>query len=123
MTTTERQKSYTITATGVTSVAAPETPTQRWTRYIAATIRLSLGWTFLWAFLDKTFALGHETGVDAKSGVIDYFGPAAWIHGGSPTAGFLGFATKGPLAGFYSGLAGNTVVDWIFMIGLLGIGL
>jgi len=123
MTTTERQTSYTIDATGVTSEAAPETTTQRWTRYVAATIRLSLGWTFLWAFLDKTFALGHETGVDAQTGAVDYFGPAAWIHGGSPTQGFLGFATKGPLADFYQGLAGNAVVDWVFMIGLLGIGL
>ena len=123
MTTTERQKSYTLDATGVTSVTAPEAPTQRWTRYIAATIRLSLGWTFLWAFLDKMFALGHETGVNAQTGAVDYFGPAAWIHGGSPTAGFLGFATKGPLAGFYGNLAGNAVVDWVFMLGLLGIGL
>lgn len=123
MTATEPQNTYTLDATGVTTVAAPETPTHRWTRYIAAAIRLSLGWTFLWAFLDKTFALGHETGVDAQTGAVDYFGPAAWIHGGSPTAGFLGFATKGPLADFYSGLAGNAVVDWIFMIGLLGIGL
>jgi thiosulfate dehydrogenase [quinone] large subunit len=123
MTTTERQKSYTIDVTGVTTVAVPETTAQRWTRYLAATIRLSLGWTFLWAFLDKTFALGHETGVDPKTGATDYFGPAAWIHGGSPTQGFLGFATKGPLAGFYQGLAGNPAIDWLFMLGLLGIGL
>ena len=40
-----------------------------------------------------------------------------------PTSGFLGFATKGPLAGFYQNLAGNAFVDWIFMLGLLGIGL
>jgi thiosulfate dehydrogenase [quinone] large subunit len=30
---------------------------------------------------------------------------------------------KGPLADFYSDLAGNVVVDWLFMAGLLGIGL
>jgi thiosulfate dehydrogenase [quinone] large subunit len=102
---------------------APESTAQRWSRYIAAIIRLSLGWTFLWAFLDKAFALGHETGVDPTTGAVDYFGPAAWIHGGSPTEGFLSFAVKGPLASFYTGLAGNAVVDWIFMLGLLGIGL
>ena len=102
---------------------AGETTSQRWFRYVAAATRLSLGWIFLWAFLDKTFALGHETGVDAKTGVTDYFGPAAWIHGGSPTQGFLNFGTKGPLAGFYAQLAGNPVVDWAFMLGLLGIGL
>jgi thiosulfate dehydrogenase (quinone) large subunit len=94
----------------------------RWSRYVAAAIRLSLGWVFLWAFLDKTFALGHETGVNPQTGATDYFGPAAWIHGGSPTQGFLGNAVKGPLADFYSNLAGNAFVDWIFMIGLLGIG-
>src|SRR4051812_32502972 len=98
MTTDVRQTHYTIEATGVPSSAVPETTSQRWSRYIAATIRLSLGWTFLWAFLDKMFALGHETGVDAKTGAVDYFGPAAWIHGGSPTKGFLGFATEGPFA-------------------------
>jgi thiosulfate dehydrogenase (quinone) large subunit len=123
MTTTERQKSLTVEATGVPPVAAPETTAQRWARYIAATIRLSLGWTFLWAFLDKAFALGHETGVDAQTGAVDYFGPAAWINDGSPTAGFLGFATKGPLSDFYQGLAGNAVIDWVFMLALLGIGL
>ncbi|MGZ4507444.1 MAG: hypothetical protein ACXVX8_12125 [Blastococcus sp.] len=99
-----------------------ETTSQRWFRYVAAATRLSLGWIFLWAFLDKAFALGHETGVDAKTGAIDYFGKAAWIHGGSPTQGFLTFGTKGPLAGFYADLAGNPVVDWAFMLGLLGIG-
>lgn len=104
------------------SVPAPDTARQRWTGYVAAIARISLGWTFLWAFVDKAFALGHETGVNAKTGAVDYFGPAAWIHGGSPTAGFLGFATKGPLAGFYQGLAGNAVIDWMFMLALLGIG-
>jgi thiosulfate dehydrogenase [quinone] large subunit len=103
--------------------ASPESSTSRWSRHVAAVIRLSLGWVFLWAFLDKAFALGHGTGVDAQTGTTDYFGPAAWIHGGSPTAGFLGFGVDGPLAGFYSGLAGNALVDWAFMIGLLGIGL
>jgi thiosulfate dehydrogenase [quinone] large subunit len=111
------------TTTTPAAATAKESGAQRWTRYTAALIRLSLGWVFLWAFLDKTFALGHETGVDAQTGATDYFGPAAWIHGGSPTAGFLGFGVKGPLADFYSGLAGNAVIDWIFMIGLLGIGL
>jgi thiosulfate dehydrogenase (quinone) large subunit len=105
------------------TVPALESTGARWSRYVAAGIRLSIGWVFLWAFLDKAFALGHETGVDPKTGVTDYLGPAAWIHGGSPTQGFLGNAVKGPLADFYSNLAGNVVVDWLFMVGLLGIGL
>jgi thiosulfate dehydrogenase [quinone] large subunit len=107
---------------GGVSISTADTPRQRWTGYVAALARISLGWVFLWAFLDKAFALGHDTGVSAKTGVTDYFGPAAWIHGGSPTAGFLGFATKGPLSGAYQNLAGNAVVDWAFMVALLGIG-
>jgi thiosulfate dehydrogenase [quinone] large subunit len=98
------------------------TPATRMARYIAGALRISLGWVFLWAFLDKAFALGHDTGLDPQTGAIDYFGAAAWIHGGSPTAGFLGFATKGPLAGVYQDLAGNAVIDWLFMLALLGIG-
>jgi thiosulfate dehydrogenase (quinone) large subunit len=92
-------------------------------RYVAGATRLSLGWIFLWAFLDKLFALGFATGRDAKTGAIDAFGPAAWIHGGSPTQGFLKFATAGPLASFYQSFAGAAWADWLFMIGLAGIGL
>ncbi len=80
--------------------------------YVWAVLRLSLGWVFLWAFLDKLFGLGFAT--EAGKG---------WIDGGSPTAGFLSFGTSGPLAGFYSGLAGNAAVDWLFMLGILAIGL
>ncbi|MCW2636936.1 MAG: DoxX family protein [Blastococcus sp.] len=106
-----------------TGVGADETTSHRWFRILAAVTRISLGWIFLWAFLDKAFALGHGTGVDAETGATDYFGPAAWIHGGSPTEGFLTFGTKGPLADFYTGLAGNAIVDWLFMLALLGVGL
>jgi thiosulfate dehydrogenase [quinone] large subunit len=90
----------------------PIIPAQsRGLRYVAAAIRLSLGWIFLWAFLDKLFGLGHET----KSA-------QAWIHGGSPTLGFLKLGAKGPLADFYHGFAGATWANWLFMIGLAGIG-
>jgi thiosulfate dehydrogenase [quinone] large subunit len=81
-------------------------------RYTLAVTRLALGWVFLWAFLDKTFGLGHET---PSAG--------AWIHGGSPTDGFLAHAPKGPLASFYNGIAGSAWADWMFMIGLAGIGI
>lgn len=81
------------------------------TRYLLAGIRLALGWIFLWAFLDKLFGLGRST-------------PAAnaWLDGGSPTAGFLGKAATGPFAGIYHAIAGNAVVDVLFMTALLGIG-
>ena len=65
-------------------------------------LRLLVGWTFLWAFLDKAFALGFSTGrVLNEAGAtvkIDFFGADAWIHGAIPTAGVLGFAPKGPFA-------------------------
>lgn len=80
-------------------------------RYVGGALRLSLGWVFLWAFLDKLFGLGHET--PSKG---------AWIHGGSPTQGFLAFAAKGPFKDIYHNIAGQAWADWLFMIGLLGIG-
>ncbi|WP_137121753.1 DoxX family membrane protein [Segeticoccus rhizosphaerae] len=92
-------------------------------RHVAAALRLSLGWVFLWAFIDKLFALGFSTGRNPETGVVDRFGPDAWINGGSPTMGFLKFGTDGPLAGFYQGFAGAAWADWLFMIGLAGIGL
>jgi thiosulfate dehydrogenase [quinone] large subunit len=96
----------------VLHAAAPqpltETPAAR---YVWAIARLALGWVFAWAFLDKTFGLGHET-------------PAAraWIDGGSPTAGFLKNTPEGPFADFYKDLAGAAWADWLFMLGLAGIG-
>ena len=88
-----------------------ETPRHIAYRYTLAVTRLALGWVFLWAFLDKTFGLGHET---PSAG--------AWINGGSPTEGFLAHAPKGPFAGFYNDIAGAAWADWLFMIGLAGIG-
>jgi len=85
-------------------------------------LRILLGLVFLWAFVDKMFALGFATG-KKPNGVIDRFGPAAWIHGGSPTKGFLSFGTSGPLSATFKGMAGNPVVDWLFMLALLGVGL
>jgi thiosulfate dehydrogenase [quinone] large subunit len=79
--------------------------------FLAAGLRLALGWTFLWAFLDKTFGLGHETAA-----------ADAWTEGGSPTEGFLSFATAGPFAGAYQDIAGAAWADWLFMLGLAGIG-
>lgn len=88
-------------------LAEPKDPA----RYVWGLTRLFLGWTFLWPFLDKLFGLGHET-PSAK----------AWIHGGSPTTGFLKGAV-GPFAGIYHSLAGIQAADWGFMIGLLAIGI
>lgn len=86
-----------------------------------ALLRIGFGLTFLWAFLDKLLALGFATG-RGPEGQVDRFGDAAWIHGGSPTEGFLTFGTDGPLAEFYQGIAGAVWADVLFMVGLLGIG-
>ena len=92
-------------------------------RYAWAIARITLGWVFLWAFLDKTFALGFATGRDAETGIVTRFGDAAWINGASPTEGFLKFGTEGKLFGdFFASLA-SPFTDWMFMIALLGLGL
>lgn len=74
--------------------------------------RISLGFIFFWAFIDKVFGFGFAT----KAG-------QAWIDGVSPTYGYLAFATQGPFASIFQAIAGNALVDILFMAGLLGIGL
>jgi len=84
---------------------------QNKTQYVLGLLRLMMGWIFLWAFIDKLFGLGFATTPDK-----------AWLAGVSPTSGFLQFAVHGPFAGFYQSLSGIPLVDWLFMIGLLFIG-
>jgi thiosulfate dehydrogenase (quinone) large subunit len=88
-------------------------------------LRLMMGFTFLWAFLDKLLALGFTTGRNPETGVIDFFGKDAWINGGSPTDGVLQFAlhTKGPFVDFYQALAGSAWVEWVYMLSMVAIGL
>ena len=104
-------------ATGTT-----DTPSAT-TRRVLAALRIGVGFTFLWAFLDKLFALGFHTGYDPTGEKLDRFGPAAWINGGSPTEGFLKFGADGPFKGFYNSIGGTVWADTLFMLGLLGIGL
>lgn len=91
--------------------------------YAWALLRIVLGYTFLWAFLDKLLGLGFATCKAKATGLVDVGCSSAWINGGSPTKGFLGNAVTGPFADFYHNLAGQAWVDWLFMIGLLAIGL
>ncbi len=100
-----------IAETTATAGTATGTTTQKATRYLLAGLRLSLGWVFLWAFIDKLFGLGFAT--PEKN---------AWINGGSPTKGFLGNAVTGPFEGIYHSIAGAAWADWLFMLGLLAIG-
>lgn len=80
--------------------------------FVWAILRISVGLIFLWAFFDKTLGLGYATKPDK-----------AWVLGNSPTYGYLTNGTKGPLKSIFVSMAGNPVVDWLFMMGLLGVGL
>ena len=80
-------------------------------RLALALLRLATGFIFLWAFLDKTFGLGFAT--DSEN---------AWINGGSPTRGFLSGVAVGPLESTFHDIAGAAWADWLFMLGLLAIG-
>lgn len=97
--------------------------------------RIAIGLVFLWAFFDKLLALGFHTGKDDETGKVDYFGPAAWIHGGHVTEGYLKSAA-GEFGGSPTGVYGELFkgwgswhlgafrpLDWVFMLGLLGVGL
>jgi thiosulfate dehydrogenase [quinone] large subunit len=79
---------------------------------VFAALRVVMGFTFLWAFVDKLFGFGYAT-PSAKS----------WINGGSPTKGFLSGSADGPFASFYQGIAGAGWADWTFMLALLGLGI
>ena len=89
-----------------------------------AVLRIAFGVTFLWAFFDKLLALGYATGKNAETGAVDRFGPDAWINEGNPTFGFLSFGVSEDnwFHGFFTGIAGDTVTNWLFMLGLAGIG-
>ncbi|MET8893267.1 hypothetical protein [Streptomyces albogriseolus] len=80
--------------------------------YALAGLRLLTGFVFLWAFLDKTFGLGYAT----RPG-------RGWTDGGSPTKGFLSSVAVGPLESTFHAWAGAAWADWLFMLGLLGVGL
>lgn len=79
--------------------------------YTIAVGRLLMGFVFMWAFFDKLYGLHYSTTAQQ-----------AWIHGGSPTRVYLQ-AAQGPFAGLFHTMAGHSWVDWLFMVGLAGIGL
>ncbi|MFI6494988.1 hypothetical protein [Streptomyces sp. NPDC050564] len=94
------------------SAVSARTDTSAARAYAFASLRLLTGFVFLWAFLDKTFGFGYAT----PSG-------KGWIDGGSPTKGFLGSVAAGPMESTFHSWAGDPWADWLFMLGLLGIGL
>lgn len=92
-------------------------------------LRILLGWSFLWAFLDKMFGLGFSTcRVSDDSGptnTIDFMCDKAMLQGGSPTFGLLKFGTQAShTGGLFRWMAssGPTTIGWadvLFMLALL----
>ncbi len=93
-------------------------------RRALAALRIGMGVTFLWAFFDKLLALGYSTGANPETGAVDRFGPDAWLNEGNPTFGFLSFGVSEDnwFHGFFTGIAGDAWTNWLFMLGLAGIG-
>lgn len=79
-------------------------------QFMFAVTRVGIGFIFLWAFLDKLFGLGKSTKKEN-----------AWVNGGSPTKGYLS-SLKGTFADAFKDIAGKAWADWLFMIGLAGLG-
>ena len=75
-----------------------------------AITRIALGFIFAWAFVDKAFGFGFAT-------------PSAdsWVNGGSPTTGYLA-GVQGPFGGIFNAVSGQAWADWLFMGGLLAVG-
>ena len=113
MATTHLPRRHTPADTTATATHTAASSTHEYSapvRFLAGLSRISLGWVFLWAFLDKTFGLGYATPSEN-----------AWLEGGSPTTGYLS-GVDGTFADFFNDMAGQGWADWLFMIGLLGIG-
>jgi len=98
--------------------------------------RIAIGFYFLWAFLDKLLGLGFSTCrtvAEDKSFTIDLFcspdpvtgAGGAWINGSHVTEGYLvyGGNPNSPFHTFFVELGAQRWTDWIFMLGLLGVGL
>lgn len=80
-------------------------------RIFGALTRLALGFVYLWAFVDKLFGFGLATPPEGSV-----------LTGQSPSAGYLSH-TEGALSGVFQAIAGNPVVDVLFMLGLGAVGI
>ena len=99
--------------------------------------RIAIGFIFLWSFLDKLLGLGRSTcsvkdeagwitGVDVMCSPDPVTGAGgAWINGSHVTEGYLVYGGNpySPFHEFFVDLGAQRWTDWIFMAGLLGLGL
>lgn len=79
-------------------------------RKVLAVARIAIGFSLLWGFVDKVFGLGYQTPAER-----------AWVNGGTPAQGYIR-SIEGPFAGFFQGAFQNALGDWLFMAGILAIG-
>lgn len=83
-------------------------------RKLLAGMRILIGWTFLWPFIDKLFGLGFGTAAER-----------AMVNGGAPAQGYMVNATEGsPFQPMFVWIAETfgSFADFLFMFGLFGIG-
>ena len=88
-----------------------ETDRQTLGQNFLAAFRILVGWIFLWPFFDKLLGLGFKTPVGM-----------GYIDGVSPSS-FVSYVSGGIFADFYNSIGGNGVVDIIFLLALLLIGI
>ena len=88
-------------------------------QYSLGLLRIAMGITFLWPFLDKMFGLGFATSPENS-----------WLAGASPTQGFLqfyGVNQNSPFAFIFADVLGASyqIIDIVYMAMLLfaGVGL
>ena len=77
--------------------------------HVWAALRIVMGWSFLWVFLDRLFGLGFPT-------------HQSWINGGNPVRGILLYTYEGPLHGVYDWCAAEWPVQAGLMAGLFIVG-
>jgi len=75
-----------------------------------ALVRVALGLIFLWTFADRLVGLDRPVAASH-----------AWLNGGSPTRGYL-LTAEGPFAELFHAMAGRPYADWLFMVGMAGLG-
>lgn len=110
-TTSRETVGYPKTTGGTVTRTTPRAVISPAAAKVLAVLRVAVGFTFLWAFLDKLAGLNYATG----SG-------KGWLSGGSPTKGFLSGVEVGPFQSIFHSFAGAGWANWLFMLGLLGIG-
>lgn len=86
----------------------------RATHLMLGVLRIALGWLLFWAGLDKIFGLGLST--QSGQGIVD---------GASATEGYLQFGINpdGPAYDLLSSLAGNPILDVLYLAATVGAGL